>query len=153
MPTHCHRSGRSLRNRTAMVMVQKGLLARIGAAMDIGRCLSAKDAKIHELPAIRFQEQQEVTCCCQRFNAEETSRDSIREELREQDQWKPQSSSRQDVKEQHGRYRILFQRSLLRDLIESQKHGRAYAEQHPCHFERSTRGCSEAKTSRRPSVA
>jgi hypothetical protein len=52
IPPHCHKSGRSLKKKTAIVMVQSGLLARIGAAIDIGRCLRANDAKIQELPAI-----------------------------------------------------------------------------------------------------
>ena len=37
---------------TAIRMVQNGLLARIGAAIDIGRCFSANVARIQELPAI-----------------------------------------------------------------------------------------------------
>ena len=51
-PSHCIGEGRSCIATVAMSIVHNGLLARIGAAIDIGRCLSAKEAKIHEVPAM-----------------------------------------------------------------------------------------------------
>ena len=51
-PTHCSGFGRSCMKTVAIEIVHSGLLARIGAAIDIGKCLRAKDAKIHELPAM-----------------------------------------------------------------------------------------------------
>ena len=51
-PSHWPTLGRSFISSTAMNTVQSGLLARMGAAIDIGKCLSANEAKIQELPAI-----------------------------------------------------------------------------------------------------
>ena len=50
-PSHCRGAGRSCMNSVAIRIVHSGLLARIGPAIDIGKCLRANEAKIHELPA------------------------------------------------------------------------------------------------------
>lgn len=63
-PAHCPKPGRSPIQTTATKIVNKGLVARIGAATEIGRCFRAYNARIHETPTSRDL-MASKPCCCQ----------------------------------------------------------------------------------------